>query len=257
MQLLTTQDVLKPPFPKADHRIAYGRDPLQFGDLRLPTGKCPFPVAIVIHGGCWLAEYNLDHIGRLSAALTAKGIATWTIEYRRVGDSGGGAPGTFDDVAAAAAHLRSLAKEYPLDLQRVVAVGHSAGGQLALWLAAQFPLRGVVSLAGVTDLRAAAEQSVCGDAVPRLLGVTPEYRKYSPIELLPLASKTPTRLIHGAQDRIVPLEMVRQYEAASKKAGGNVSLTVLQNAGHFELIAPGSSAWPIVEKAVLALLGGV
>src|SRR5258708_5269307 len=175
MQLITTQDALKGPFPKADHRVSYGKDPLQFADLRVPSGKGPFPVVMVIHGGCWLAEYDLAYIGRLSAALTEKGIATWTVEYRRVGNPGGGAPGTFEDIASAAAHLRVLAKEYPLDLKRVVAVGHSAGGHLALWLASSFPLRGVVSLAGVTDLRVAAEQHVCGDAVPRLLGVSPDY----------------------------------------------------------------------------------
>lgn len=257
MQTLNTQDILKGPFPKADYRIAYGRDPLQFGDLRLPKGTGPFPVAIVIHGGCWLAEYDLEHIGRLSEALTKAGVATWTIEYRRVGNPGGGVPGTFDDVTAAAKHLDALAKKYPLDLRRVAAMGHSAGGHLALWLAATKPiaLRGVVSLAGVTDLRAAASQNVCGDAVPRLLAGAPAadaYRRYSPAEMLPL--KIPQRLIQGAQDRIVPLDMVRQYEAAAKKAGDDVSLTVLDDAGHFELISPQTTAWPVVEKAVLALL---
>src|SRR5260221_265652 len=192
MQTLSTQDAMKGPFPKADRRIAYGKDPLQFGDLRLPGGKGPFrrpyPVAIVIHGGCWLAEYDLEYMGRLSAALAEKGVATWTIEYRRVGNPGGGTPGTFNDVAAAAAHLRVLAKQYPLDLKRTIAVGHSAGGHLALWLASSFPLKGVVSLAGVGDLRAAAEQGVCGDAATRLLptasGAGPGYRRYSPRTML-------------------------------------------------------------------------
>jgi acetyl esterase/lipase len=255
MQILTVQDILKPPFPKADHRIAYGSDPQQFGDLRLPKGSGPFPVVIVIHGGCWLAEYDLEHIGRFSEALTAEGAATWSIEYRRIGNPGGGAPGTFDDVAAAAAYLQVLAKQYPLDLKRVAAVGHSAGGQLALWLAATHrapELRGVVSLAGVVDLRAAAQQNVCGDAVPRLLGSSPDYHRYSPMEMLPI--KVPQRLIHGARDRIVPLEMVRHYETAARKAGDDVSVTVIDDAGHFELVAPQTTAGPVVRKALMSLL---
>src|ERR1017187_3521621 len=125
MHFLTVQDILQPPFPKADHRIAYGSDPQQFGDLRLPKGAGPFPVVIVIHGGCWRAQYDLEHNGRMAGALTAPGAATWSIEYRRLGNPGGGAPGTFDDVAAAAAYLQVLAKQYPLDLKRVTAVGHS------------------------------------------------------------------------------------------------------------------------------------
>jgi acetyl esterase/lipase len=257
MQILTVQDILKPPFPKADHRIAYGPDAQQFGDLRLPKGAGPFPVALVIHGGCWLAQYDLEHIGRFSEALTAAGAATWTIEYRRLGNPGGGAPGTFDDVAAAAAFLQTLAKQYPLDLKRVAAVGHSAGGQLALWLAAssRVPvLRGVVSLAGVVDLRAAAQQNVCGDAVPSLLGPSADFHRYSPMEMLPI--KVPQRLIHGAQDRVVPLDMVRRYEAAARKAGDDVSLTVIDDAGHFELISPQTTAWPTVREAVMSLVKG-
>jgi len=251
MQILTVQDILKPPFPKADHRIAYGSLPQQFGDLRLPKGAGPFPVVIVIHGGCWLAEYDLEHIGRFSEALTAAGAATWSIEYRRIGNPGGGAPGTFDDVSAAAAYLQTLAKQYPLDLKHVTAVGHSAGGQLALWLASSpaVKLRGVVSLAGVVDLRAAAEQNVCGDAVPRLLGPSADYHRYSPMETLPV--KVPVRLIHGARDRIVPLEMVRRYEAAARRAGNDISLTVIDDAGHFELISPQSTAWSVVRDAVI------
>jgi acetyl esterase/lipase len=253
MHILTVQDILKPPFPKADHRIAYGSDPQQFGDLRLPKGTGPFPVVIVIHGGCWLAEYDLEHIGRFSEALTAAGAATWSIEYRRIGNPGGGTPGTFDDVAAAAAYLQVLAKQYPLDLKRVTAVGHSAGGQLALWLAANShapPLRGVVSLAGVVDLRAAAEQNVCGDAVPRLLGPSLDFHRYSPMEILPI--KVPVHLIQGARDRIVPPDMARRYEAAAHKAGDDVSLTVIDDAGHFELISPQSTAWPVVRDAVIS-----
>ena len=162
----------------------------------MPEGDGPFAVVVVVHGGCWLSEYNLDHVASFCVALTDVGLATWSLEYRRVGDEGGGWPGTFEDVARGVDHLRRLEKDYPLDLERVVAVGHSAGGHLVLWLAARslltedsaiagnnpLPLSGVVALAGVSDLEAAHEQNVCGDVVARLLGGTPEqvparYRK--------------------------------------------------------------------------------
>src|SRR3954453_11313759 len=146
-QTLTTQQAMNLPQAKADKRISYGSDPHQFGDLRMPHpdrgwkgGNQKFPVAIVIHGGCWSADYDLIYMGNMSAALAKQGIATWSIEYRRVGDAGGGWPGTFQDVANAAAYVRELAKLYPLDVKRVIAVGHSAGGHLGLWLAARHKL---------------------------------------------------------------------------------------------------------------------
>jgi acetyl esterase/lipase len=267
-QVMSVGDLLKLPAPPADHRIAYGTDPNQFGYLRLPKGRGPHPVAIVIHGGCWLARFDLEHTGSMCAALTAAGLATWSIEYRRVGNAGGGWPGTFQDIAAGVDHLRALAGRYRLDLKRVVAVGHSAGGHLALWAAARhrlppsstlyrpkpLPLRGVVSLAGVGDLRsfAARTPAACGDAIPQLVGTPENYPQASPIELLRLG--VPQRLINGALDRIVPVETGQQYEAAARKAGGDVRLTVLESAGHFEVVAPQSAAWPVVEQAVLSLL---
>ncbi|MBA2731401.1 MAG: alpha/beta hydrolase [Acidobacteria bacterium] len=271
-QNLTYREVEELPHPPADRRIAYGKDPLQFGELRLPKGKGPHPVAVIIHGGCWLSEYDVRHVGSFAAALTKAGVATWTVEYRRVGDSGGGWPGTFADVARAADYLRVLARSHHLDLKRVVAVGHSAGGQLALWLAARrrlpkssemyapapLRLRGVVSLAGVTDLKAFGPR--CNGAVSKLLGGTLEefpmrYEQASPAKLLPL--RVPQRLIHGAQDGIVPLEQSRAYADAARKSGDKIELTVLDGAGHFDLIAPQSSAWPAIERAVLSLLGKV
>lgn len=269
-QNLTVQDVLAWPTVPADHRVPYGNDPLQFGELRLPKGSGLHPVAIIIHGGCWLSRYDLNHIGSLCAALSRAGIATWSLEYRRVGNSGGGWPGTFEDVARGADHLRALARTHPLDLRRVVAVGHSAGGHLALWLAARhrlpknselytavpLRLRGVVSLAGVTDLR--RFRPGCNNAVPQLLGGDPDvvparYEQSSPIELLPIG--VPQRLIHGHHDRIVTLDLVRDYEAAALKKGDDVKLIGLADAGHFELIAPQSAAWSTVQDAVVSLVG--
>jgi acetyl esterase/lipase len=279
-QTLSTQEVTHMPQAKADRRIPYGSDPLQFGDLRMPDshpsktgqGGAPnrFPVAIVIHGGCWSAEYDLAYMGNMSAALAKAGIATWTIEYRRVGDTGGGWPGTFQDVARAADYVRELAKQYPLDLKRVVAVGHSAGGHFALWLAARHKLpktselyasdpivlRGVVSLAGIADLAQAGAENVCGDMAYQLMGGQPDafasrYQQGSPAELLPLGVKE--ILIHGESDKLVPHKLSVEYESRARKSGDDVKLVSVPGAGHFELVVPTSAAWKIVEGAVVGL----
>jgi len=269
--LMTSQDLLALPQPRADRSIAYGPARQQVAELRLPKGRGPHPVAIVLHGGCWEAPWGFDHLRSLAAALTEEGWATWSLEYRRVGDPGGGWPGTLEDVARGADRLREVAEEHPLDLDRVVALGHSAGGQLALWLAARprlpegsplrtaepLRLRGVVSLAGITDLRAGAAGGVCGEAIPRLLGGPPRDHadrlgQSSPIELVPLG--VPVRLVCGARDPIVPIDQARSYEAAARRAGDTVAVEVVESAGHFELVDPSSSAWPVVRETVRALL---
>ena len=268
-QNLTFEDIKKLPAPPTAQRLSYGPDPSQFGELRLPKGKKPYPVVVVIHGGCWYSEYDLSHVANFNASLTRLGVATWSLEYRRIGNPGGGWPGTFADVGAGTDHLRVLARSYPLDLKRVIVVGHSAGGQLALWLAARqrlpgdsplyvsnpLRMRGVVSLAGITDL--ARFRPYCGGAVGKLLGGSPEefparYKQTSPIELMP--RKVEQRLIHGALDQIVPADYSKDYTARSRKKGDSVRLTILPHAGHFDLIAPQSSAWPAVENAVRSLL---
>src|SRR5436190_16356627 len=148
-QLADERAILDRPPPLADRRIAYGAGPQQFGDLRVPHSQGPHPLAIVIHGGFWRAQYDLLHIGHLCAALTARGIATWSLEYRRVGQPGGGWPGTFEDIKAGAAFRSRLAE---LDARRAIAIGHSAGGHLALFLAAERLVHGAISLGGVADL---------------------------------------------------------------------------------------------------------
>src|SRR5215510_4011646 len=138
-------DLANAPVPPGAKRIAYGTDPLQFGELRVPATKGPHPVAIVVHGGCWVAKLGnldpravaMDNMRPLASALTEAGIATWNIEYRRLDNDGGGWPGTFQDVAHAADFLRSLQRDHQLDLARVISIGHSAGGHLAMWLAAR------------------------------------------------------------------------------------------------------------------------
>jgi len=255
--------------PPADHRIAYGSNEFQFGELRLPKGAGPHPVVIVIHGGCWMSQYGLSYMSHLSAALTEVGVATWSIEYRRIGNQGGGWPGTFEDASRAADHLRTLAKSHPLDLNRVVAMGHSAGGHLALWLAARkhlpkdspvyspdpLPLRGVVSLAGITDLRGAG--TACDENVPQLMGGSAQenpaiYNQASPIELLPLG--IPSAIVQGDSDNIIPLAMPKDYAGAAKKKGDDAKLVVIEKAGHFEVVDPKSFAWEAVRNEVLALL---
>ena len=269
-ELIGVETLSELPNPKPTARIPYGDDPLQFGDLRLPPGAGPHPVVVVIHGGCWRAQFNVDHIGAFSDALTKAGVATWAVEYRRVGNPGGGWPGTFQDIAAAVDHLRNVADEHPIDLERVVAVGHSAGGHLVLWLGARgkiadltlrgddpLPLMGVVSLAGVDDLKRALEEGVCDDMAAKLIGGSPDdvperYAQGSPIELLPTGM--PQHLINGARDPIVPEAFGHAYKAAGQRAGDSVELTVLPDAGHFELIVPTTNAWASVRDTILEML---
>ncbi|MCW5850988.1 MAG: alpha/beta hydrolase [Anaerolineae bacterium] len=257
--------------PSADYTIPYGPDPLQFGDLRLPAGPGPFPVVVVIHGGFWKAAYSLDHIGWLCQALTRQGYATWSLEYRRVGQPGGGWPGTFLDVTHGVNHVRILARRFPLDLGRVAVIGHSAGGHLALWvagahcvppgspLAVDDPLsvRGAVSLAGVTDLRRAWELRLGSDAVAALLGGSPDdtpdrYAAASPQALLPLGVRQV--IVHGTADPNVPYELGQRYYEAARALGDDVELLTLPEMGHFEVIDPYSDAWPTVLQAVAHLL---
>jgi acetyl esterase/lipase len=239
------------PAPPADARIAYGTKQNQFGDLRMPKGRGPHPTVSYIHGGFWRVKYDLTHAGHFCAALTDAGFATWSLEYRRIGEAGGGWPGTLEDVLAGAQHLARLAPQYQLDLTRTVLVGHSAGGHLALWAAAQdaLPLIGVVSLAGVCDLRRAWELKLGQSVVEEFLGGPPgqvpeRYARASPIELLPM--KVPQHLVHGAADADVPLEISERFARASP----NATLTKLEGVGHIELIDPRTEQWPPVLASI-------
>jgi acetyl esterase/lipase len=167
------REILELPAPAADQRIAYGPGEFHFADLRLPTRPGPHPVVIVIHGGFWRAAFDLVYMGHVCDALTRVGFATWNIEYRRIGHKGGGFPGTLRDVASASARLNRVAG---LDLSRAVAIGHSAGGHLALWLATSgrgIPLCGAVSLSGVADLDRAWELGLSNTVVADFLGGGP------------------------------------------------------------------------------------
>ncbi len=258
----------------ADYRISYGTFPMQFAELRLPEGQGPFPVAIIIHGGCWLSHIaGARNTAALADALRDKGIATWNVEYRGI-DGDGGWPGTFEDVANAADYLRNIAATYHLDLKRVIVIGHSAGGHLALWLGARhnlkpnsplyvanpLPIKGVLSLGGVPDLMAfrSTAFTTCGDdVVGKLLGNTPQEqiehnREASPAALLPL--HVPQILIYGTQDTAVPIALGHAYAQKAKKLGDSVKVIAVNAAGHHEYIVPNSITWPQVTNAVQQLL---
>ncbi|MEK6805661.1 MAG: alpha/beta fold hydrolase [Pseudomonadota bacterium] len=267
---LTWNELSAEPMPLSAVRIAYGKEPLQFGELRVPQGPGPFPVVVVVHGGCWLNSFDYQHITRLSQAFADAGIAAWTIEYRRLGDPGGGWPGTFLDVAQGADHLRALAKKHRLDLKRVVALGHSAGGHLALWLASRdnlskssalflknpLQLAGVIPLAAISDLKTYSDgpKNSCNSVVAKLMGGEPDvvaarYADASPIQRLPL--KIPVRLIHGDLDSIVPLKQSEDFVTAARSQ--DVQLTTVAGVGHFELVSVQSRTWRTVLAAVKEL----
>lgn len=253
---MSSEDILTQTPPPADTRVSYGKDSNQFADLRVPRGPGPYPLVLVLHGGFWRAKYDLIHTGHLCAALTGAGIATLNVEYRRVGNAGGSWPGSFRDIEAAYRFLPALAKQYPIDTARVIVVGHSAGGHLALMLAAYQPsLRSVVALAPVSDLRRAFELHLSNDAVVEFTSGTPSevpdtYREASPIEL---SIKVPQVIVHGTYDDTVPVEMSRSYVDVKRKRNEAIRLIEL-DCGHFELIDPSSNAWTTVKQAALDLL---
>jgi 3-dehydroquinate dehydratase type II len=247
---------------------SYGDDTDQVADLRVPVGSGPFPVAVIIHGGFWRDVWTRDIMDGIAVDLVGKGWATWNIEYRRVG-TGGGWPETVEDAAAAIDALAGRAAEYQLDLSNVVAVGHSAGGQLALWAAAReafttglpgavprVHLAAVVGLAPVADLTDGHERSIGNGAVAAFLGRDPEdgpnrYRAASPAALLPLGVKQV--IIHGEADDEVPVGMSESYAGAAADAGDHVVYRELADVGHYEVLEPSSAAWKLTAGEISEL----
>jgi acetyl esterase/lipase len=257
-----------------DRRIRYGSDsPVQYGDLRLPRRRAPaagHPVAVVIHGGAWHADWTSDYIAPLAEALADAGFATWNIEFRRIGNRGGGYPGTFADAGRATDFLRTLGGMYPLDLRRVVVIGHSSGGHLGLWLAGRdgrpagsalrgadpLPLAGVVSLAGIPDLEGALAQGGRTD-VRDLLGAGTavagtRLATTSPRRLLPLG--VPQVLVVGTRDDAWRVATTRSYAAAASEAGDEVELLILDGADHADVVDPGGPAAALLVRTLRALV---
>jgi acetyl esterase/lipase len=253
-------------------RLSYDAGIFQFGELYLPDQPGPYPVAILIHGGYWRAHFGLELMNGLAEDLATRNIAVWNIEYRRAGNPGGGWPGTFLDLAQATDYLRTIAATYELDLSRVIPIGHSAGGHLALWLAARrnipaespispreqpLALAGAISLAGVLDLAMAYHLHLSNDAVVGLLGGSLEqkperYAAASPAALLPL--NIPQILIHGTADANVPVQVSQAYAAAARAAGDFI--TYLEPAGvdHFDVISPATEIWETTVQELQKLL---
>jgi len=228
-------------------------------------------VVVLIHGGFWRAVYTKRLMNGLAKALVARRWAVWNIEYRRVGflGGGGGWPHTLNDVAAAIDHIAAI--DGAVDLTRVVTCGHSAGGQLALWAAARgrlpdgspgynvvVPVRGVVSLAGIADLREADRLGLGGAATERFLGGhwdqrEERYRCSSPMALLPIG--VPQVLVHGTKDTVVPPSMSEKYEIAATKHGDAARYIPVDGAGHREMIDPLGIGWATAVTELQRLVG--
>jgi acetyl esterase/lipase len=239
-------------------RFSYGPSSEQIGELTVPPGAGPFPVIVNLHGGYWRARYDLLHARPFCQALAREtGAAVCNLEYRRPGHAGGGWPGTRDDVVAG---THSLARHAPIDPGRVVVIGHSAGGQLALCLAAAEPsIRGAVSLAGLIDLEQAWRLRLsdgADSAVAAFLGGAPDEvpGRYAQADPLRLAVRPPQRILHGLDDTDVPVSLARAYVDAKTRAGEDVMLVELADTDHMDVIRPGSRAWPTIVETVRALL---
>jgi acetyl esterase/lipase len=263
---MTLQDYLALSGPAPTRHVAYGAAPSQFAELFQPAGDGPFPLAVIIHGGCWTKEFGgITQMRNLAGALAGQGIAVWNVEYRRYDEEGGGYPGMYQDVATAMDRLRALAPQHQLDLSRIVLVGHSAGGHLAQWAGARarlprssplyvadpLPVPVVISLGGLADLRneQALIKSSCDRDMAQLAGVASAARPdifsdTSPAEMLPAGVRTV--LIHGEHDTISPLRVGQDYARRAQAAGDAAEVLVLPGGSHYDEVAASSPSWPIV-----------
>ncbi len=237
--------------------VEYGTSESQVGDLYVPRAPRP-PVVCLLHGGFWRMPYNRNELEPVARDLAARGFAVWNLEYRRLGEPGGGWPETFQDVSTGIDHLATLVADgTELDLDRVTVVGHSAGGHLALWSGARNSRQGVprrparvhpaavAGLAAIVDLERNFALSAGNSAVGELLQGSPEkqperYAAASPIALLPLGARQ--LIVHGAADEALPVEMARDYVRAARVAGDSVQYCELARAGHMDFLDPSSEA---------------
>jgi acetyl esterase/lipase len=272
---MTLADYMALNGPAPSAHIAYGSAPSQYVELFEPAGQGPFPVVVLVHGGCWSKDLEgIVQMRDMAGALAARGVAVWNVEYRRADEAGGGYPGTYQDINAALAALQANAGRYRLDTRRIVAMGHSAGGHLVQWIAGRsrlpatsplkvanpLPIREIISLGGLADLRGQAEQirTACDIDVARLTGAPSAARPdpfadTSAAELIPNGSHAV--LINGELDAISPPAVASAYAQLARKAGDQARTIVLPNASHFDEVATGSPAWKIVLPVVLKALG--
>jgi len=267
-------EVLSRPSRAPDIVLSYGEGAERVADVRLPAtrrdhadvaGGPALPLILLLHGGYWRVAHDRVYLGPLADALADIGFVVCTPEYRRVGQPGGGWPGTFEDVVAAVKRLPAQIAEvadYATDVSRIILAGHSAGGHLAIWSAAQpgigagaasrsdgeAPLA-VVSLAGVCDLTRCAREHLDDNAAVELMGGGPEefpdrYAAADPMRLVPIGS--PMMLLHGTADDRVPWEYSRDFAVKAQARGDEAALALMPGYGHFELVDPLSSAWPTV-----------
>ena len=216
----------------------YGDHPSQVCELH---GAAADRVAVLIHGGFWRSRYGRELEGGIARDLVARGWAAWNIEYRRLGD-GGGWPTTFSDV-------RTAIEALPVEAERVVAIGHSAGGQLAVWAASEGLVGEAVSQAGALDLDELSRLGTSNAVVNALLGGTPDevphrYAEASPRRRLPIGA--PLLLVHGERDDDVPVHVSREFADAAREAGDDCELVVIGDEGHYEHLEPGSRCWEAV-----------
>jgi len=269
MPLITAEDYTHFPDAPPDQTYPYGNDPNQFGDLYLPpSSDTPHPVIILVHGGCYRAQYDLKPLGNICKALVAEGFAVWNIEYRRMGN-GGDYPNMFLDVAQSADYLRQIADTHQLNLDQVITVGHSAGGHIALWLAGRhkipkssdlylanpLPIKGVVVLAGMVDAVHAIKHGICEGGLAVMMGGEPDtvpenYHVADPRALLPIG--IPQTHIIGEHDTEM-MENFESYNTVAEQTGDPITLIVPPDAGHFEIVDVSSKAWQTVRDAVIKI----
>jgi acetyl esterase/lipase len=259
----------------ADETVRYGPEAAQVVDVYRPSTPGPHPAVILVHGGCWKRQVGRETLSNVARALTARGVAVWNVEYRRVDEPGGGYPGTYQDVAAAVDRLRAEAPRLSVDLSRTIAVGHSSGAHLALWAASRhrlpaasllrtaepLPIPTVVSLGGVGDLKGLADLVpwACGPD-PKLSQVVGEktdarpdpFADTSPRQLLPTGVRTV--FLQGEYDDILPPFVAYFWRRAAERAGDPVAVRTLVGAGHFDVVAPHTPTWSAVQAAIEAEL---
>lgn len=261
--------------PAPTAQVAYGAAPSQYAQLFRPEGSGPFPVVVLVHGGCWTVEFGgITQMRNVAGALAAQGIAVWNVEYRRVDEPGGGYPGTYQDMHAALDSLQQHASQYQLDTSRIMAMGHSAGGQLVQWLAGRgklprtsplyrdtfLPVNNILSLGGLADLRHERDliKTSCERDIAQLAGSAsaqrPDiYSDTSAAELMPNGSRTV--LATGELDTISPPRVAHDYAARAQLAGDHAEVLILPGASHYDEIAATSNAWKMILPVIRQMLG--